>query len=40
MQLAGLIEGRVYGLSDSDIVKPIKAEVREWKKKPAAESGL
>ena len=31
--LADLIESRVYGESDVDIVQPIKAEAREWRKK-------
>ena len=40
MQLADLIEDRVYGQSDSDIVKPIKEEAREWKSTPVTETQL
>jgi hypothetical protein len=39
MQLAELIESRVYGQSDADIAQPIKAEAKEWRAVPKSGNG-
>jgi hypothetical protein len=36
MELADLIENRVYGQQEIDIVQPIKAEARAWRRRLTA----